>query len=226
MRLLRIDSSARGSSVSRHLTAKFAEAWKEENPSGEVMERDLAATQLPLITDEWIQAVYADPSKLTAAQRQAVSASDLLIDELAAADTIVIGAPMHNFTISWPLKAWIDHIVRLGKTVVYDANGPKGLLTGKRVVIITSRGGSYKAETPRSEFDFQEPYLRRVLGFIGLTDVTFIHAENQQRGEQAEASRLAALERIGQIVSKRMSAPQHKTQPTPGEGEAATRQTT
>ncbi len=209
MKLLRIDSSARRTSVSRQLTSKFVDSWKKENPTGEVVQRDLATTLFPLITDEWVQGVYGEPSNLTDAQRRAISPSDVFIDELAAADTIVIGAPMHNFTISWPLKAWIDHIVRLGKTVVYDANGPKGLLSAKKVVVIASRGGSYKPGAPRAQFDFLEPYLGHVLGFIGLTDVTFIHADNQG-GERAELSREAALERIGQIVSQTMGASQHR----------------
>jgi FMN-dependent NADH-azoreductase len=200
MKLLRIDSSARGSSVSRQLTSRFVEAWKKENPAGEVVERDLAATPLPLITDEWIQAAYADPSKLMAAERRVLSASDALIEELVAADMIVLGVPMYNFTIPSPLKAWIDQVVRLGKTFVYNANGRKGLLGGKRVVVITSRGGAYSAGTTTAQYDFQEPYLRHILGFIGLTDVTFIHAE-RQNGELAEPSRAAALERIAQVVT-------------------------
>jgi FMN-dependent NADH-azoreductase len=201
-RLLRIDSSARAGSVSRVLTSNFVEAWERENPGGEVMNRDLATTPLPLITDEWIQAVLAGSSILTVEQQRAISASDILIGELMAADLIIIGAPMHNFTISWPLKAWIDHIVRLGKTVVYDAKGPKGLLTGKKVVIITSRGGSYLPGTPGTQRDFQEPYLRLVLGFIGLTDVTFIHAVNQYHRELAGPARAAALKQIGQFFSQ------------------------
>jgi len=201
MRLLKIDSSARRSSVSRQLTAKFVEAWKEENPAGEVLERDLSTTLLPHITDDW-SATYGDPSKLTPAQQQYLSTSDALIEELVRADTIVIGAPMYNFTISWELKAWIDQVVRVGKTMTYGATGPKGLLGGKKVVVITSRGGSYSADSPGAQFDFQESYLRRILRFMGLTDVTFIHAQNQARREQSEPSRAAALERIGQIVSQ------------------------
>ncbi len=106
MRLLQIDSSARRSSVTRQLTARFAEAWREENPGGEVLERDLSRMLLPHITEDW-SATYDDPSSLTPAQEQYLSTSDILIEELAGADTIVIGAPMYNFTISWELKAWV-----------------------------------------------------------------------------------------------------------------------
>jgi FMN-dependent NADH-azoreductase len=180
MKLLQIDSSARTSSVTRRLTSRFAEEWRKNNPGGEVIQRDLSATVLPLITDDW-SATQLEDSKLTPAQRLYLSTSDALIEELEAADTVVIGAPMYNFSIPSSLKACIDHIVRIGKTVGYGPNGPQGLLTRKKVVVITSRGGAYEKGTAREAFDFQEPYLRHILGYIGLTDVTFIHAENQAR---------------------------------------------
>jgi FMN-dependent NADH-azoreductase len=198
MKLLQIDSSARTSSVTRRLTAKFAEEWRKNHPDGEVIQRDLSATALPLITDDW-SATQLEDSKLTPAQRSYLSTSDELIEELEAADTVVIGAPMYNFSISSSLKAWIDQIVRIGKTVSYGPNGPQGLLRKKKVVVITSRGGAYEKGTAREAFDFQEPYLRHILGFIGLTDATFIHAENQVR-EDAAVSFAAVVERIGGIV--------------------------
>src|SRR5437868_8585126 len=173
MRLLRIDSSARTASVTRQLTVKAAEAWKENNPDGDVIHRDLSAMQIPPITDDW-SATQLDASKLSPGQRSYLSTSDQLIDELRAADTIVIGAPMYNFSISSPLKGWIDQIVRIGKTFGYGPDGPRGLLEMKKVIVITARGGAYEKGTPREAFDFQEPYLRHILGFIGLTDVTFI----------------------------------------------------
>jgi FMN-dependent NADH-azoreductase len=196
MKLLRIDSSARRNSVSRQLTRRFVEAWQKENPSGEVISRDLAATHLPMITDEWTLAAYSDPARLTPAQRETLSVSETLIEELLAADTIVIGAPMYNFTVSAPLKAWIDQIVRIGRTVLYGPNGPDGVLKGKKVIVVTSRGGSFRPGTPAAQYDHQEPYLRHILGFIGLTDVTFIHAENQKPGELAEPARAAAVEEL------------------------------
>lgn len=198
MKLLQIDSSARASSVTRRLTAKFAEEWRMNHADGEVIQRDLSATAFPLITDDW-NATQIEESKLTPSQRSYLSTSDELIEELKAADTVVIGAPMYNFSIPSLLKAWIDQIVRIGKTVGYGPNGPQGLLTRKRVVIITSRGGAYGKGTPREALDFQEPYLRHILGFIGLTDVTFVHAENQA-GKEAAAFFAAAAERIGGIA--------------------------
>jgi len=200
MTLLRIDSSARRNSVSRQLTQRFVETWKKENPAGEVIERDLATTHLPLITDEWMVAAYSDPASLTPAQQETLSVSEALVEELLAADVIVIGAPMYNFTISAPLKGWIDQIVRIGRTVLYGPNGPDGVLKRKKVVVLTSRGGAFRPGTPTAQYDHQEPYLRHILGFIGLTDVTFIHAENQKPGELAEPSRAAAVEQLQQAA--------------------------
>jgi len=201
MKLLRIDSSARRNSVSRQLTQRFVETWKKQNPAGEVTECDLATTYFPPITDEWMLAAHSDLAKLTPAQRETLSISDALVDELLAADTIVIGAPMYNLTVSAPLKAWIDQIVRIGRTVLYGVNGPDGVLKGKKVVVLTSRGGSFRPGTPTAQYDHQEPYLRHILGFIGLTDVTFIHAENQKPGELAEPSRAAAFEQLQQAAA-------------------------
>jgi FMN-dependent NADH-azoreductase len=201
MKLLHIDSSARRNSVSRQLTQKFVETWKKQNPTGEVIERDLVTTHLPPITDEWMLAAHADLANLTPAQQETLSISDALVDELLAADMIVIGAPMYNLTVSAPLKAWIDQIVRVGRTVLWGANGAEGVLKGKKVVVLTSRGGSFRPGSPTAQYDHQEPYLRHVLGFIGLTDVTFIHAENQKPGELAEPSRAAAIEQLQQAAS-------------------------
>src|SRR6266403_4703779 len=199
MKLLQIDSSARRtSSVSRQLTAKFAEEWRKSHPDGEVIQRDLSATTLPLITDDW-GATYFEDSQLTLAQRSYLSTSDQLIQELEAADTVVIGAPMYNFTIPSSLKAWIDQVVRMGKTFGYGPSGARGLLANKRVIVVTARGGAYGKGTPAEKFDFQEPYLRHIFGFIGLTDVTFIHAENQAR-EEAGPRLAAAAEEIGRLA--------------------------
>jgi FMN-dependent NADH-azoreductase len=201
MKLLRIDSSARRNSVSRQLTEKFVESWKKQNSGGEIIVRDLATTRLPMITEEWTLAAHSDLAKLTPAQRETLSISDELVEELLAADVIVIGAPMYNLTISAPLKAWIDQIVRIGRTLLYGPNGSEGVLRGKRVVVLTSRGGSFSAGTLTAQYDHQEPYLRHILGFIGLTDVTFIHAENQKPGELAQPSREAALQQIQQVIA-------------------------
>jgi FMN-dependent NADH-azoreductase len=145
--------------------------------------------------------VHSNPATLTPEQKKVLQLSDALVEELLEADTIVIGAPMHNFAIPAPLKAWIDQVVRVGKTVLFAAAGPQGLLKGKKVYVITSRGGAYRSGTPTERFDYQEPYLRHILAFIGLTDVTFIHAENQRPGGQAEIAKAAAIERIQDLAA-------------------------
>jgi FMN-dependent NADH-azoreductase len=154
-----------------------------------------------LITDEWTLAAHSDLTKLTPAQQETLSISDELVEELLAADTIVIGAPMYNLTVSAPLKAWIDQIVRVGRTFLYGPDGSRGVLKGKRVVVLTSRGGSFRPGSLTAQYDHQEPYLRHILGFIGLTDITFIHAENQKPGELAELSRKAAFEQLEQAAA-------------------------
>ncbi len=202
MKLLQIDSSARSTSVTRKLTAKFVEEWQKNHLDGEVVQRDLATTLLPHITDDW-GGTYLEASQMTPAHRSYLVTSDQLIAEVQAADTIVIGAPMYNFAIPSSLKAWIDQVVRVGKTVSYGASGPRGLLEDKKVVVITSRGGAYSKGTPGEKFDFQEPYLRHIFGFIGITDVTFIHAENQSRAEAAPSLAAAAAE-IGRLIAAQL----------------------
>jgi FMN-dependent NADH-azoreductase len=203
MKLLRVDSSARNSSITRQLTSQFVKGWKESNPDGEVVERDLATTPLPHITDEWTHAVHTEEAKRTPQQRQTLALSDQLIGELQSADAVVIGVPMYNFSIPWALKAWIDQIVRVGKTFGYGANGPIGLLKDKPVIVVTSRGGAYPAGSPRATYDFQEPYLRHILGFIGLTNVRFVHAENQQPGGALAGPAMAAAgEQLSQLAAQ------------------------
>jgi FMN-dependent NADH-azoreductase len=126
----------------------------------------------------------------TEAELAARILSDELIAELRRADTIVIGAPMYNFSIPTGLRAWFDYVLRPGETFKYTEAGPQGLLAGKRVIVIESRGGLY-TEGPAQAIDFQEPYLRTLLGFIGLSDVTFIHAEKIGFGPEAREAALA-----------------------------------
>ena len=135
-------------------------------------------------------AFFAPAEQRTPAQTETVKISDQLVDELFVADVIVLGAPMYNFSVSSALKAWIDHVARAGRTFKYTESGPVGLLTGKKVYIFTSRGGVY-SEGPAKSMDFHETYLRAVLGFIGLTDITFIHTEGLAMGEEAVAGAMS-----------------------------------
>jgi FMN-dependent NADH-azoreductase len=212
VKLLRIDSSARENSVSRQHTEAFVTAWRKQCPDGEIFERDVAASALSAIGEEWVVAARTHPAKRTPADGQALALSDQLIDELESADMIVIGAPMYNFTISAPLKAWIDQIVRAGRTVEYGPQGRRGLLHGKKVVVLTSRGGTYPESPSETKLDYQASYLRLILDFIGLKDVTFIHAENQLRPEQAEISRNQAIWKINDFVLTWTAMREHSVQ--------------
>ncbi len=198
MKLLHIDSSARAISISRRLTAQFVEAWKRNHPGGDVIYRDLATTTIPAVTDDWA-ATFADPATLTPVQKAYLSISDELTAELQAADTIVIGSPMYNYSISAPLKAWLDQIVRMGKTFAIGAGAPFGLLGDKKTMVITTRGGVYGPDSPTAALDFQEPYLRAILGFIGVSDLTFLHVERQLKPE-AEIEFAAAAAQINELA--------------------------
>ena len=195
--LLVVNSSPRSNSVSRRLTRHVTEEWKQQNPDGRVIERDLTADMPASLSELWIQSATTPEAQRTPEQQQALKQSDELINELMAADVIVIGAPMHNFSIPTALKAWIDQIVRAGKTFSYTDKGPKGLLPAdKRVLVIVSRGGVYDEG---SAADFQVPYLRHMLQFVGLNNLTVINADKQAFGpEAAERSVADAIQKLSQ----------------------------
>ena len=178
--LLHISVSPRGSySISRRLSDAAVEAWKQRNPGARVIERDLAKTQLTFVDLDWIAGAYSPPEKHNENHKKALAISDELISELVDADEIILGAPMYNFAIPAALKAWIDHVVRAGKTFRYAAGGkPEGLLAGKnkRVLAIIASGGSYIEGSGFSALDYEVPYLRFIFGFMGITDIQFIQA--------------------------------------------------
>jgi FMN-dependent NADH-azoreductase len=187
--LLVINSSAaREGSVSRTLVEDAVATLLEANPTAKVVRKDLGTHPVPHLTVDSLNGVRGTPS--TPDEQKARALSDELIAELREADTIVIGAPMYNFSITTGLRSWFDYVLRAGETFSYSAAGPKGLLTGKRVIVVESRGGLY-SEGPASAVDFQEPYLRHLLGFIGLTDVTFVHAEKIGYGPEARTAAIA-----------------------------------
>jgi FMN-dependent NADH-azoreductase len=175
--LLHIDSSPLYSrSVSRELTAEFVAQWKATHPSGKVINRDLNATTIPPISAEWVGAAYTPPDARTPLQKELLSLSDSLLAELEQADEYVIGVPMHNFGVPSVLKLWIDQIARVGRAFSYSDKGPKGLIVGKKATFIIATGGIYDAQTRMASFNFVEPYLRSVFGFLGVTDATFLTA--------------------------------------------------
>jgi FMN-dependent NADH-azoreductase len=174
--LLKITSSPLPSSISTELTTEFVNAWKAKNPGGTVISRNLSEAPPKPIDQTWIGAAYTPEGGRTDEQKAVLAPSDALIAELQQADEIVIGVAMHNFSIPSVLKLWIDQVARTGKTFKYDANGPEGLLKGKKATILVASGGVYEAGTPAGALNFVEPYLRAVLGFVGITDVKFVTA--------------------------------------------------
>lgn len=198
-RILHINSSVRNAgSISRQMTSEFIAQWKSAHPDTEIVERDLATNPVPHLNERMMGAFFTPAEQRTEEQAATVKISDTLLKELFDADIIVIGAPMYNFSVASSLKAWIDHVARAGITFKYTSEGPIGLVQGKKVYVFTSRGGVY-SEGPGKDMDFHETYLRGVLGFMGMNDVSFIHTEGLGMGAEA-AER--AVERSRQAITE------------------------
>lgn len=195
--LLKIQSSLyQDQGQSSLLVNQFADRWLAQHPGGKIISRDLAANPVPHLDRERFQAFLAAANERTAAQKQAVAYSDTLIDELKNADVIVMGIPMYNFSVPSVLRSYFDHIARSGVTFRYTANGPEGLLTGKKAVVFITRGGIYGEEHS------QTSYIRQFLGFIGITDVEIVHAEGLAMNENAKLKSLVtAKEKITQLLA-------------------------
>ncbi|MGJ3258263.1 MAG: FMN-dependent NADH-azoreductase [Rhodospirillales bacterium] len=192
--LLVLDTSPRRDAVSRQLTDRFIERVSAKYPDARIIHRDIGASPLAHIDDELIDALRKNPDSLTERQQQARQASDQMIDEMNEADAIVVGAPMHNFTVSGALRTWIDHVARPGKTFGYDPEtGPKGLIGDKPVFVLSTRGGKYGDGDPENPHpaDFQSAYLRHIFGFMGLKDVRIIAANGMDMGPEPRAEGLA-----------------------------------
>ena len=186
-------------SASRPLVEETVAKLQATDPNLRVVTRDLALTPVPHLTPATVGAIGKDePATDDAIAARALS--DELIAELKAADTIIIGAPMYNFGIPSTLKAWFDHVLRAGITFRYTETGPVGLLKGKRAIVVETRGGQY-SEGPGQAMDAQEPHLRTLLGFMGITDVTFVRAEKLALGQQArEQSIGAARAQLSEVI--------------------------
>lgn len=191
-KVLVVKSSASGdASVSNQLVQAAVAELRRQEPRLEVVERDLGAAPVPHLAAEGVAGLRG--AAQTAAEAATGALSDELIAELRAADVVVIGAPMYNFGIASTLKAWFDHVLRAGVTFRYTDAGPEGLLTGKRAIVVLTRGGLY-SEGPAQAMDAQEPHLRTLLGFIGITEVTFVRAEKLAFGDDARAAAISAAE--------------------------------
>jgi len=197
-RLLVVESSARQQgSISRQLTAEFLQRWQASHPADQIVQRDLASTVLPHLDTDLLGGWMKQAAEQTPAEQAALARSNELTEELLAADVLVLAAPMYNFGIPSTLKAWLDHVLRAGVTFKYTETGPQGLLSGKRAIVLTARGGVYAG----GPLDHQEPYLRQALAFIGIHDVQFIHAEGLNMGDEFQQRGLAtARQAIAEVA--------------------------
>jgi FMN-dependent NADH-azoreductase len=173
---------------SSRLASALIQGWKLRHPDDRFVVRDLAADPVPHLTAERFGAFLTPPEQRTAAQQAIAAQSDALIDELRAADVVVLGLPMYNFGVPSTLKAYFDHIARAGVTFRYTATGPQGLLGDKKVYVLAARGGQY-AGTP---LDTQTSYVRDFLAFLGLRDVEFVYAEGLAMGPDSQRNALEA----------------------------------
>jgi FMN-dependent NADH-azoreductase len=186
--ILKLTSSLySGDGQSTQLAQQFIDALRDREPGTHVIERDLARDPLPHLDAARFQAFVTPPELRTSDQRAVAAFSDALIDELRAADVLVLGLPMYNFGVPSQLKAYFDHIARAGVTFRYTEKGPVGLLTGKKAYVFATRGGLY-AGTPN---DTQTAYVRQFLGFLGITEVEFVYAEGLALGPAARDASLA-----------------------------------
>jgi FMN-dependent NADH-azoreductase len=195
MNVLHIDSGILGDhSVSRRLTAAIAAQIKADHPNASIVYRDLVAKPISHLSGAHLMAANAKPEELDAVIAADLADGAAILDQFLAADTIVIGAPMYNFSLPSQLKAWIDRVAVAGKTFRYSENGPEGLAKGKKVIVASTRGGHYSAG-PAAVLDHQESYLSAVLGFLGITDIEFVRAEGLNLGAESKQSAISEAEK-------------------------------
>jgi len=201
-KLLFVTSSLFGEgSQSRLIAGEFIDRWRRSHPRTVVVERELTAETMPHLSLPALAAAVTPAETRSAEQHQAAALADALIAEVEAAEVIVLAVPMYNFSIPSTLKAWIDHITRSGRTFRYGAAGPEGLLRGRKVFVITGRGLVYGDSSPGKDMDFQAPYLRAMLAFLGLDDVTFIHLEGLKISPETSAGTIErARQAIGDLL--------------------------
>jgi FMN-dependent NADH-azoreductase len=174
--LLHIDASIDpNGSTSRAVARVYADTWREANPTGQVTYRDLAVTPPPHLTWAALTAAHAPEADRTPEQAAAYAAREELILELEGADELLLGVPMYNFSIPSTIKAWLDHVIMIGRTM--DSGTGDGALSGKKVTVVTAQGGSYKPGTPKQGWDHQQPYLAHALASLGAKDIEFIVVE-------------------------------------------------
>jgi FMN-dependent NADH-azoreductase len=203
MKLLHLDSSVLNeNSVSRQLTAQIVARIRENQPDIDVIHRDLGAHAPAHLSAEILATRFVPAEQWNAQQQAEAALTESFIQEFLAADIIVIGAPMYNFSVPTQLKAWIDRIAQAGRTFKYTESGPVGLASGKKVIVASSRGGAYSTTDTLRAMDFQEDYLRTVMGFLGITDVSVVRAEGMSMGPEVKDKSLeAANQEIKELLA-------------------------
>jgi FMN-dependent NADH-azoreductase len=202
-KVLVITASPRGErSVSRTLCTRFASSWSRHHPEDTVLLRDIGHHPVPHVTEPWVVGAFAPEEAQTPESKAAIAVSDQLLDEFLSCDRFVFGIPMYNFNVPSTFKAYIDQIVRPGRTFAVGPNGFEGLVKEKKALIVATSGGSYETGTAFQANDFQKPYLLAIFRFIGLTDVTFVVAENMNKGEEpARYARERAENRLEELAA-------------------------
>ncbi|MEN9986713.1 MAG: hypothetical protein RI925_2215 [Pseudomonadota bacterium] len=196
--LLQVNASLSPLGQSDQLADRFVAAWHASHPDAQVSVRDLSAQPLAHLSADEVGAFFTPADARSTEQQALVAVSDALVDELRAADVLVLGVPMYNFGIPSTLKAYFDRLARAGVTFKYTETGPVGLLTGKKAYVLAARGGMYQ-DTPK---DSQTAYLKDFLSFIGIDDVTFVYAEGLNMGEAGRDAALAAAhQQIAQLTA-------------------------
>lgn len=190
MNILQINASARQGGNSTRVADAIVSRLQAATAAAKLTRRDLASQPHPILDEAALGALFTPAEQRTPEQAARVALDDALIAEVQAADVIVLGVPMYNLGVPVQFKSWIDAIARAGVTFRYTENGPKGLLEGKKVYVGLARGGRYRD----TAFDTQVPYLKTVLGFLGITDVSFFYAEGLNMGPEAAAQGFAAAE--------------------------------
>ncbi len=199
--ILHIDTSPRSeNSHSRKLAQDFINAWKIDRSDAIVTRQDLALNPVPYLDETWVTAKFTDNKAYTSELATAIELSDRLIEEFLAVNCYVLSVPMYNLSIPAVLKSYIDHIVRPKRTFVIEDGQYKGLVTGKKMLVITARGSDFRPNSPLAPLDFQEPYLRAIFNFIGITDIKFVNA-NGLNTELREQSLAEARETLLAIAS-------------------------
>ncbi len=195
MKLLHVDSSILGThSVSRQLTSEIVAQWRKLHPDTQVEHLDLALNAPNHFSADALGIKTGVQAEPTEAQRLENAVSEQLVSQFLAADVIVVGAPLYNFSVPTQLKAWIDRLAQMGRTFKYTDTGPVGLATGKTVIVASTRGGVYSTSEGGQAMEHQESYLKVLFGFFGITDVRIVRAEGVAMGDAAKAAALSAAQ--------------------------------